>query len=329
MIKIKGKNIKICIVNVYFGKFPPYFALWLKSAEWNPNIDFLIFSDCKYSPLPKNVKIYDCTLSEIKRRAEEELGFKAALDEVYKCCDYKPIYGKIFKSELAGYDYWGHCDLDLLWGDLETCFVKNNLTAYDRFFFLGHLSLYKNTERVNDSYRLPGARETYKQVYTQPRPLAFDEINGNVQIFLKNRLPIFLKKEFADISPYYKRFKLSTFCCMDGEMPKNHRKQIFYWECGKVYRAYLENGKIEKEEFAYIHFQKRKNFSYRSNGSKNDRYIIYSGGLVMSDGDINIETIKKYSQSYRYYFEWIEYLKMKIAIQRKRVLMRLKYGKVV
>ena len=38
---------KIILINCYFGKFPSFFNLFLKSCEANPSVDFLIFSDCK------------------------------------------------------------------------------------------------------------------------------------------------------------------------------------------------------------------------------------------------------------------------------------------
>ena len=36
---------KVCVIGVYFGKLPEYFNLWLKSCEYNKDIDFLIVSD--------------------------------------------------------------------------------------------------------------------------------------------------------------------------------------------------------------------------------------------------------------------------------------------
>ena len=48
--------VSVCIVGVYFGEFPNYFELWLKSAEMNSTIDFMIFTDQKYTQLPTNVK---------------------------------------------------------------------------------------------------------------------------------------------------------------------------------------------------------------------------------------------------------------------------------
>ena len=53
----------IGVIVCYFGCFPPYFNLWLKSCERNNDIDFLIYSDCYYTDyLPKNVKIINTTL---------------------------------------------------------------------------------------------------------------------------------------------------------------------------------------------------------------------------------------------------------------------------
>ena len=31
---------KICVVGIYFGRFPEYFPLWLNSCGYNKTIDF-------------------------------------------------------------------------------------------------------------------------------------------------------------------------------------------------------------------------------------------------------------------------------------------------
>ena len=36
---------KIAFVVPYYGKFPDYFPLWLKTCGTNPTIDFLLFTD--------------------------------------------------------------------------------------------------------------------------------------------------------------------------------------------------------------------------------------------------------------------------------------------
>ncbi|MGN1203240.1 MAG: DUF6625 family protein, partial [Eubacterium sp.] len=58
---------KLVLISVYFGKFPDYFNLWLKSAQQNSNIDFFLYGDCdasKYEPLPENVKCFKFTFDE-------------------------------------------------------------------------------------------------------------------------------------------------------------------------------------------------------------------------------------------------------------------------
>jgi hypothetical protein len=32
----------------------------------------------------------------------------------YKICDWKPFYGHIFREYLVAYDFWGHCDMDII-----------------------------------------------------------------------------------------------------------------------------------------------------------------------------------------------------------------------
>ena len=89
------------------------------------------------------------TLVKMKTLAQNVLGFDVCLDRPYKCCDFKPIYGLIFKEYVSEYEYWGHCDFDLIFGDLQSFFDRYDLYKYDRFIPLGHLSLYRNTDEVN------------------------------------------------------------------------------------------------------------------------------------------------------------------------------------
>lgn len=312
MIKVGNEEIRICIINVYFGTFPNYFPLWLKSAEKNTNIDFFIFSDTNCENLPPNVRIICSSLADIKQRAENALGFEVMLDTPYKCCDYKAIYGLLFKDELQGYDYWGHCDLDLIWGDLEKCFIENEITRYDRFFFLGHLSLYRNNDTVNNYIKLTGAAVDYREVYTTNRICVFDEIPGTVQIYLKHKLPMFKEKIFADISSIYKRFKLAkpSIC---GEKIRNYRHQVFVWMDGHVYRLYKKNRQILFEEYAYIHFKKRPNFVLDFDWWGCSSFAITDAGFFSIDELSQNEIINRYSRCRSAIVEGFEYLR-KIAM---------------
>lgn len=144
---------KIAIIVAYFGKFPNYFPLWLKSCGKNPTVDFIIVTDQELNVPYDNIIVKKMQLSDLQKKATTVLGFEAALANPYKCCDYKPLYGVLFAEILKGYDYWGHCDIDLIFGDLQYFFDKYDLYSYDKFGTLGHLSLYKNNDMMNNSYK--------------------------------------------------------------------------------------------------------------------------------------------------------------------------------
>lgn len=67
---------------------------------------------------PNNVKAFYFTTDGLKDIFGKNYDFKIAIDNPYKFCDFKPAYGEIFADYLKGYDFWGHCDIDLLWGNI-------------------------------------------------------------------------------------------------------------------------------------------------------------------------------------------------------------------
>ena len=109
---------KIAILVVYYGEFPPYFDLW-------------IVTDNKFDDLPDNVKIINITLDEFRKLAEKKLHKKVRIDYPYKLCDFKPLYGHILEDYLSDYDYWGHCDVDLIFGDLRRFFSEYKINKYE------------------------------------------------------------------------------------------------------------------------------------------------------------------------------------------------------
>lgn len=129
---------RICLISVWMGKFPEYFSAWLKSVENNQEIDFLLITDQNINFKISNLKIKRLTLNEVKNKIENSLKMKIELSNSYKLCDYKPVYGKVFSRWLEGYNYWGYCDVDVIFGRLYY-FLKDILNKYDRIFYSGHL----------------------------------------------------------------------------------------------------------------------------------------------------------------------------------------------
>ena len=55
----------------YFGSFPNYFDLWLKTAEFQKGlVDFLLFTDCQVEQeiIPSNVRVIDMDYNEVEKR---------------------------------------------------------------------------------------------------------------------------------------------------------------------------------------------------------------------------------------------------------------------
>lgn len=276
---------RIIIICCYFGKLPEYFSVWLMSCGWNPSIDFLFVTDQETGEHPDNVKILKSSLEEVKARAENVLGFAPRLDKPYKLCDYKVLYGLMFEEECRNYDFWGHCDLDLIFGDLRKFITEKRLAFYDRIYPYGHLALYRNTEECNQRYKSEGSPYSWKQVFTSEKIYFFDE-KCYMKICEKNKYPCLKKIEMADIRCRYKRFRVHD--CLG-----NYKYQLFIWRKGKVLRVYEDDKQIKEEEFPYIHFKRRTGMSGMIEHT--DCFAVTNQGLIPLETAVSRKMIQQYN----------------------------------
>jgi hypothetical protein len=171
---------KICFINVFFGEFPWYFNLFLKSCETNPTIDFLLFSDSKWNgELPKNVKIILFSLNEFNNLASEKLDFQINIKYAYKLCDFKPAYGLIFSEYLKNYDFWGIIDIDLILGRIREFMTEELLNKFEiisvrDYYPTGSFLLFQNNKKIN--YLFTKSKD-YQKVFTNDKHFCFDECN--------------------------------------------------------------------------------------------------------------------------------------------------------
>ncbi len=290
---------KIGIVICYFGKLPNYFNLWLNSCKYNQTIDFLLFTDDQTEyDYPKNVKVYYVSFNEIKRKIQEKFEFKINLNEPYKLCDYKPTYGLIFNKELKEYDFWGHCDLDTIWGNLRKYLQDDILERYDKLFCNGHFSIYKNNNIINNNFKeiidIESNQPLYKKVFQQNKSFCFDEVLGIVQLYNKGRYTMYTNKQvIADISIKYNN--LIPIC-------EKNKKYIFEFNSlnsvSKIYGYYKKEKKILKREFFYIHLQKRK-MRLEEIVNKNN-YLITYNGFINKKEEISISLFNHYTSKITY-----------------------------
>lgn len=158
------------------------------------------------------------------------------------------------------------------------------------------MSFYKNSEEVNHYYTKKGSLYPYTEVLTTDKNFAFDENAGINMIFLKNGLPFFRERLFFDISDIYHCFRLSKFCSLTVK-DLNYKQQIFYWSNGKVFREYVEKGKIKREERMYIHFKKRPNYEVEFEPNDTNSFFICPSGFVPFEGVPSTEDILTYNPS--------------------------------
>lgn len=298
------KNISLVIIGVYYGTFPDWLPYWLKSCADNPTIDFLIATDTHLQNIPENVYLINLSMKQFKALAEEKLEMEIAFERPYKACDLKPAYGKILSDYIVDYDYWGHCDFDLIWGDIRYFTEMYSIEKYDKFLPLGHLALYRNTEECNNYYKLPGSNcGTYQQVFSSSQGFAFDETDGIYSIYKKNNLPMFTGRIFAEIKTYHHRFRLK-------QCDRNYRQQVFYYENGKMYRAFVDKGQVKTEEYIYIHFRRKLLSESEKKWEKLDSFYIGPNGFQEKEPGIpELEDIKKYNHNPGVIYETLETLK--------------------
>lgn len=293
---------KIILILPYFGKFPNYFDLWLKTASFNQKIvDFLIVTDAniEVENYP-NIKLIKMSFSELKISIKNKKILKEnfKLNEPYKLCDYRPLYGLIFSEFIKKYEFWGYCDPDIIWGNLEKFITDKILKKYERIYIHGHLSIYKNTTKINElvlknkiksrHYNLDDMIGTNYNCY-------FDEGKYIQELFEKEKIKTYQTVDFADILYKNKRFRLAQSC------DEQNLNQIYKWSNGRLVGIFYEKyGKREKE-YLYIHLQKRKMELFDT--IKEEFYIVPDIFLTTLE-EKNLKNYfrkNNFSEDYKYY----------------------------
>ena len=112
-------NKNITIIHILLGEIPNWFYFFLQSCTYNPNIQFIIFTDNdKLDYKTKNIKIIRLSKNELLQLISNETGFKINFIDPKKICDFRPAFGLIFKDYLSTSDYWGYCDNDIILGNM-------------------------------------------------------------------------------------------------------------------------------------------------------------------------------------------------------------------
>lgn len=312
---------KILMICPYFGHLPNYFPFTLASMAANKDVNWLLLTDDHTEfDYPQNVKVVYTTFSELCKRIREVMPVNVSLHAPYCLCDIKPFYGKVFSDYLQGYDFWGHHDLDMIFGDMRNFFTEDRLSSFDRLLYLGACSLYRNTNIINDFLlreitQIPLANQALCEGWN----LALDEIIANV-LMRKHGFRIWEANEiFADIDPLRKSFRRveaafpieETQRAFINTYPKQG-KMVFSWNRGKLFAHILQQGIMIEQEYLYLHVQKREMTTTIEPG---DRFIVVPNTFLPWQ-TIDNHFVSKYAKGglYGQYFKlkW-QHLQLRIA----------------
>ena len=251
---------RLAFVVPYVGKLPPWSTLFFESCRRNPVIDVLLLSQAALpSTPPPNVHVVRMGREEIFSRIGNAIGLKLRPGNAHKLCDFKPFYGLAFADLLKGYEFWGYCDLDMMFGSLEKLLTDDFLSSLDIFtandtgHFVGHFTILRNTPEING---LCFEIENWKEKSLTPDSAHMDE-NGIAAVMAKHpavrlqrpgALPSELARAFARCG--------ITF---------GFRGEVAYLEPGNDALVRWENGSVYVElatgpavEALYVHFMGTK-----------------------------------------------------------------------
>ena len=264
----------------YFGSWEPWTPLFFETARRNPSIDFLIVTDCDPTGLGgANLEFRHMPFDEYQARIRAILGDLSPGDP-YKVCDYRPLFGRLHRTDFEGWDFWGWCDTDILLGDVRSFYDADLLSRVDVLSthsdrISGHFALFRNDERN---------RRMYERIYDWQGALrnpcfvgidehglgnaltmtVFDRINEKLRIRLDTPVSrwasrrrtrrLYMREQYT--TPFLPRPWL------DGSL-NSAQPSRWYWKDGNV-----TNARDGDRRFIYLHLMNFKSSRWRHDGTK-------------------------------------------------------------
>lgn len=124
------------------------------------------------------------------------------------------------------------------------------MEQYDRFFYNGHISIWKNCEKMNRLFEFDdGAYPALdsKFVFQSPESWYFDEQRGMLSRCIKNEIRVF--------DPTDKHGIMRDPATTERKFIWNGEQYVVLWQDGHLYSV---NNEMEKQELLYAHFFRRR-----------------------------------------------------------------------
>lgn len=128
-------TLKKVLITPFFGPLPP----WMDKFKVPEGYGWILDTD----------------IEGFKKRVKDKLNIEyPGLPGTGKVWDYRCTLGLLYSDEIKEYDFWGHCDFDVVFGDVNKWVTDDLLSGLDVFsnhhsYVNGCFSLYRNTFMVN------------------------------------------------------------------------------------------------------------------------------------------------------------------------------------
>lgn len=287
---------KIVLTAVYFGVWPCWFPAFLASCAANPEIDWLVITDCEIEGLDySNIRFVPMALEAFNLRASEALGIDVK-KKPYTHDDIRPAYGHVLRDFYEGYDFWGHVDVDVVWGCVRKFVTDSILESCDilssrQNAFAGHFTLYRNNSNINSIYR---SHPDWQRAMGDEKFHHFNE--REMGIFFKYRLPKDLKRRIR--TSWIEPVVLDWWELF-------WKRKGWVWQDGQLYDG---SGK----EHMYMHFMTWKPYMKHidfKEGETPKRFRITHGGIwskpmTMQEKICEQIPLRFAAESYARYIAW-------------------------
>ncbi len=293
--KYANSGPSILMIAVHLGEQPPWLQAYLRSCELNPSVNWLLAVDWERLPeTPANVRMRRITKDEIETLVTKRAGVRAKLAEPRKLCDYKVLYGTLFREECSGYDFWGFTDLDIIYGDIRRFVTDDVLRRYDvitacRYYCVGHFTIMRNNKKLNNLYR---KNRHYKKLLENESYAGFDEA-AFTEILNRDKIrrAVSWYHEYLHVNSGDYRWFCFRMLTLTGKERKDYDfANVDKWdrnagtdlEPGLLGNCLWSNGKLMHldtgKEMMYLHF---RDWQDRMGGfSDNTHWLIVPEGVI-------------------------------------------------
>jgi len=255
MTNSRTESKNFLVICMYFGGLSSGALFSLKTLLRN-NVDVLLVTDGDV------VKSSDGNLTQIstnldlfKKNVSDRLGVKNDFKSFYKLTDFKIFYKLLLDDKITHkYKYYGFCDLDVCFGNLDQWLMESLLRDVDIIGNRGHLMFFKESY-IEDLYLrlIPDSLVVFpvNKILSANKCFAFDEfkfIHKMIESDIKKHgktLDIEISAKAIDLDYY----KYNYFCLNRGMAVK----ELDY--DGESLSAKFSS---EIEIIPYAHYQKRK-----------------------------------------------------------------------